>query len=119
MKQAEQIAEYVAGVIEIVGVAILAVGAVVVLIQFLLEMAGVSGSKQEAYRRLRRNFGKAILLGLEFLVAGDIISTITIQPTYQSVGVLGLVVLIRTFLSFSLEVELNGRWPWQSKKSKG
>jgi uncharacterized membrane protein len=61
------------------------------------------------------------LLGLEFLVAGDIIGTVAVEPTFKSLGVLGLIVIIRTFLSFSLEVEINGRWPWQNallKKEK-
>jgi uncharacterized membrane protein len=59
--------------------------------------------------------GRAILLGLEFLVGGDIIRTVAVSPTFTSVGVLALIVLVRTFLSFSLEVELDGRWPWQGK----
>jgi uncharacterized membrane protein len=67
----------------------------------------------EAYRRFRLNLGRAILLGLEFLVAADIIRTVSEQPTLRGVLVLGLIVLIRTFLSFTLTVELEGRWPWQ------
>jgi hypothetical protein len=59
-----------------------------------------------------------ILLGLEFLIAGDIIGTVAISPTFQSVGVLALIVLVRTFLSFSLEVELEGRWPWQAGRDR-
>jgi uncharacterized membrane protein len=66
-----------------------------------------------AYARYRHLLGRAILLGLEFLVAADIIRTVTSTPTLQSVIVLGLVVLIRTFLSFTLELETEGRWPWQ------
>ena len=67
----------------------------------------------EAYRRFRLNLGRAILLGLEFLVAADIIRTVSEEPTLRGVLVLGLIVLIRTFLSFTLTVELEGRWPWQ------
>ena len=59
--------------------------------------------------------GKAILLGLEFLVAADIIRTVAVEPTFTSVGVLAIVVAVRTFLSFTLDVELQGRWPWQSR----
>jgi len=70
-----------------------------------------------AYSDLRRDLGKAILVGLELLVAADIISSVAINPTFATVGVLGLIVLIRTFLSWSLEVEVNGRWPWQSSRS--
>ena len=59
------------------------------------------------------SLGRSILLGLEFLVAADIIRTVAVQPSLQNVAVLGLIVLIRTFLSFSLEVEIDGRWPWR------
>lgn len=66
-------------------------------------------------RQLRQSIGQGVLLGLELLVAGDIIRTVVVGPTFTSVGVLAVIVLIRTFLSFSLEVELTGRWPWQSR----
>jgi Protein of unknown function (DUF1622) len=65
------------------------------------------------YRPVRTVFGRSILLGLEFLVAADIIRTIAVEPSLENVGVLGLIVLIRTFLSFSLEVEIDGVWPWR------
>ena len=65
------------------------------------------------YRRFRQQLGRSILLGLELLVAGDIIRTVATEPSLTSVAVLGIIVLIRTFLSFSLDVELTGRWPWQ------
>lgn len=67
-----------------------------------------------AYGNFRKSLGRAILLGLEFLVAGDIIGTVAVEPTFQNLGILGVIVLIRTFLSFSLEVEIKGRWPWQN-----
>jgi hypothetical protein len=70
-------------------------------------------SAEKAYRIVRTVFGRSILLGLEFLVAADIIRTVAVQPSLQNVAVLGLIVLIRTFLSFSLEVEIDGRWPWR------
>jgi uncharacterized membrane protein len=72
-----------------------------------------------SYRQLRHGIGQGVLLGLELLVAGDIIRTVVIAPTFTSVGVLAIIVLIRTFLSFSLEVELSGRWPWQSSSDAG
>ena len=59
--------------------------------------------------------GRSILLGLELLVAADIIRTVAVTPTFESVGVLAIIVLIRTFLSFSLELEITGRWPWQKQ----
>jgi uncharacterized membrane protein len=74
----------------------------------------VRADRQGTYTRFRRQLGRSILLGLELLVAADIIRTVAITPTLDSVLVLGLVVLIRTFLSFSLELEITGRWPWQS-----
>lgn len=67
------------------------------------------------YRVFRQHVGRAILLGLELLVAADIIRTVAVTPTLESVGVLAIIVAIRTFLSFSLEVELEGRLPWSPK----
>jgi len=67
------------------------------------------------YTRFRRVLGRAILLGLELLVAADIIKTVAVTPTLESVGVLAIIVLIRTFLSWSLELEISGRWPWQKR----
>ena len=69
------------------------------------------------YRRFRQQVGQTILLGLELLVAADIVRTVAAEPTLTSVAVLGIIVVIRTFLSFSLEVELTGRWPWQKNTS--
>jgi len=82
------------------------------LVRAALGLTGGQGL-EEAYRIVRTVFGRSILLGLEFLVAADIIRTVAVQPSLQNVAVLGLIVLIRTFLSFSLEVEIDGRWPWQ------
>ncbi|HEX2207719.1 MAG TPA: DUF1622 domain-containing protein [Longimicrobium sp.] len=72
-----------------------------------------AGAFGPAYKAYRRNLGRGILLGLEFLVIADIIGTVAIEPTFSNLGVLGLIVLIRTFLSFSLEVEIEGRLPWK------
>ncbi len=71
----------------------------------------------DRYRVFRQRLGRAILLGLELLVAADIIRTVAVTPTFTSAGVLGIIVAIRTFLSVSLEVELEGRLPWQPKKT--
>jgi uncharacterized membrane protein len=70
----------------------------------------------DTYRLFRRQLGRSILLGLELLVAADIIRTVAVTPTLRSVAVLGGIVLIRTFLSFSLELEITGRWPWQKSE---
>jgi uncharacterized membrane protein len=68
---------------------------------------------EEQYKELKIRLGKALLLGLEILVAADIIRTVALEATLQSVAILGLLVLIRTFLSWALAVEMEGRWPWQ------
>jgi len=96
---------------EILGVLVIAIGAAIALVRFALRMDGLAGS--ERISCLRSQLGRAILLGLELLVAADIINTVAIEPTLDSVLVLGAIVLIRTFLSWSLEVEIEGRWPWR------
>jgi uncharacterized membrane protein len=74
-----------------------------------------AGAGMDRYRAFRQQIGRAILLGLELLVAGDIIRTVAVSPTFASVGVLAAIVGVRTFLSFTLEAELTGRWPWQRR----
>ncbi len=101
-------------VVDLVGVAVIVVGIVVASAIFAAGLRGRPG--REAYRRYRQGVGRAILLGLEFLVAADIIRTVAVSPTFQSVGVLAAIVAIRTFLSMSLEVELEGRWPWDAQR---
>jgi uncharacterized membrane protein len=78
-----------------------------------------SGDAVRAYERYRANLGRGILLGLEILVGADIVATVTAPLTFRSVGLLGLIVLIRTFLSFSLEIEIEGRWPWRRRSVPG
>src|SRR5215471_5738576 len=102
--------ESIVRVVEFVGVALILAGATAATIRFVLRWT--TASLDVAYREYRQHLGRAILLGLEFLVAGDIINTVAVDPTFRSVGVLAGIVAIRTFLSFSLEVEIEGRWPW-------
>ena len=108
--------------VELVGKALDTLGVVaivcgVVLAGFLVARArGSHRPGQSGYQLFRQGVGRAILLGLEFLVAADIIRTVALSPTLRSASVLGIIVLIRTFLSFALEVELNGRWPWQARR---
>ena len=92
-------------------------GGIYVLVWFGIECLKHSDGdgRLEAYQHLRRRLGRVILLGLEFLVAADIIATVMIDQTLEAVVSLAMVVLVRTFLSWSLEVELEGRWPWQGK----
>ena len=72
-----------------------------------------------AYKRFKDKIGQSLLLGLEFLVAADIIRTVALSPTLYNIAVLGVLVLIRTFLSWSLVVEIEGRWPWQKREEAG
>ena len=99
-------------VIELIGVAIISIGALVTLVQFAVSTA--RGTKtEEAVGILRSNLGRAILVGLELLVAADIIHTVLVELTLESVAALAGIVIIRTLRSFSLEAEIDGQWPWQ------
>jgi uncharacterized membrane protein len=105
-----EVIEIIGKVLDVAGVAAIVVGALIagsIAIRTLLRHSG------PVYVPFRRFLGRSILLGLELLVAADIIRTVALAPTLQSVLVLGGIVLIRTFLSFSLELEITGRWPWQ------
>lgn len=104
-------------VIDVAGVAILVVGLSVALGAFLVRAARGDRSV-ESYRKLRRGTGRGILLGLEFLVASDIIRTVAGTPTFESVGILAAIVGVRTFLAFTLELEVSGRWPWQQSSAE-
>ncbi|MCC9070201.1 DUF1622 domain-containing protein [Flavobacterium sp. F-65] len=102
--------EYVAKGIEIAGILTIIVGTVLAMGKFIFTMQGVV---PRSYKILRQELGKGILLGLEILVAGDIIGTVVTEPTMDRVLSLAVIVLIRTFLSLSLEVEIEGKFPWQ------
>ena len=105
-------------IVVLVGKIIEGIGVLVVVLglAFATFRLVVNGRKAlEPYRQFRQDIGRGIILGLEFLVAADIIRTVAVTPTLNGVLVLGLIVLIRTFLSMALEVELEGRWPWQPK----
>lgn len=107
--------DYIGRGLEAVGVAIIVIGITVSLIALIRQLSR-DGSVQDAFAIGRKNIGRSILFGLEVLVAGDIVLTVTVTPTFTSVGVLAAIVLIRTFLSFTLEVEIDGRWPWQKER---
>jgi uncharacterized membrane protein len=106
-----EIVENTGKVLDGLGVAVIVVGVLVAVA--LTYRASRQKPPGATYRSFRQQLGRAILLGLELLVAADIIRTVAVQPTLRSASVLGIIVVIRTFLSFSLEVELEGRWPWQ------
>jgi uncharacterized membrane protein len=108
------LAEFCAALIEAIGVTIIAAGAVLALVNAVRRrLGGVDGER--VYDELRQGLGRGILIGLEFLVAADIIHTVAVELNLQTVGTLAIIVLIRTFLSFALEVEITGRWPWQDR----
>ena len=104
-------------IVETTGRAIDGVGVVVIVAGLVIATAllvvDARQAAADAYRFYRQRIGKAILLGLEFLVAADIIRTVAVSPSFRGVGILALIVAVRTFLSFTLEVELEGHWPWQ------
>jgi uncharacterized membrane protein len=115
-----EIMDLVARGFELLGVAIILAGLVVST--YRAARLGFRHREQEAYDAARATFGRSVLLGLEVLVAGDIIRTVAVDPTMENLLVLGLLVIIRTFLSWSLEVEIDGRWPWQAaaaEKARG
>jgi len=99
--------------IDVAGVAVIVSGAA---IAFVFTAVRLSRRESDVYRRFRQQLGQTILLGLELLVAGDIVRTVAGSPSLTSVAILAAIVLIRTFLSFSLEVEITGRWPWQKRE---
>jgi uncharacterized membrane protein len=103
--------------LEFLGVAVITIGVIVASIAYLKDLCRTSA--ETAYIRYRANLGRGILLGLEILIGADIIATIISPLTWDSVGLLGLVVIIRTFLSFSLEAEIDGEWPWKRKSREG
>lgn len=114
-----EVFEWASMVIEVLGAAIIVAGVIKVAItrgtiRYLFQL-GQPG----AYENYKHQLGKTLLLGLEFLVAADVVRTVALEPTLNNVAVLGLLVVIRTFLSWSLTVEIEGRWPWQARVDQG
>jgi uncharacterized membrane protein len=105
-----ELMESVGTAVDAAGVVIIVFGALLAGVRLLIRRQREPG---KTYLLYRQDLGRAILLGLEFLVAGDIIRTVVVAPTLENVVILGLIVLIRTFLSMALQLELEGRWPWQ------
>ena len=111
----DDVVDVVGRTVEAAGIAVITVGVLASLVRFgrvLIKRPSPAG----AYSSARRSIGRSILLGLELLVAGDIIRTVVVDPTFESVGVLAAIVAIRTFLSFTLGVEIPSRWPWQTDR---
>lgn len=113
MEEVKTYIGYTARIIEIVGVATIVLGVLISLFRFIFSLQNI---QPRNYRFLRKELGKSILLGLEILVAGDIIATVVTEPTLNRVIILGVIILIRTFLSLSIEVEIENRFPWQKQQ---
>ena len=108
--------ELVGGALDLIGVVVIAIGLLIAALRYVSGF--FSEAALNAYQKLRQDIGRAILLGLEILVAADIIRTVAVTPTLESVAILGGIVLIRTFLSLSMQVEIEGRFPWQPERAK-
>lgn len=112
----KELIEIAGEITEIVGVLLIIGGLLIASLRYVF--VGTSGALLR-YQRYRQDLGRAILLGLEVLVAADIVRTVVFTPTMSSVIALAMIVVIRTFLSWSLALELEGRWPWQGSEIKG
>ena len=104
----------VSDVMDALGVAVVSLGVLWGLFVFIKDL--ISQAADVAYKAFRIQIVRSLILGLEVLVAGDVIRTVAISPTLSSVAVLGAIVLIRCFLSWSLTLEIDGRWPWQAPR---
>ncbi|MEI2618335.1 MAG: DUF1622 domain-containing protein [Thermomicrobiales bacterium] len=113
-----KVVDYASIVIELLAVVIIVVAVVYGTVVFL-SARNAKAPRKEAYDQYRHTVGDGLLLGLEILVAGDVIRTVILDPTLESVAVLGALVVIRTFLTWSLVVEMEGHWPWRSKPEQG
>jgi len=109
-----EIIKAVSDVMDALGVAVVSIGVLWGLILFIKNL--VTQKSDDAYKVFRVQIVRSLILGLEVLVAGDVIRTVAISPTLMSVSVLGAIVLIRCFLSWSLTLEIDGRWPWQAPR---
>jgi uncharacterized membrane protein len=108
--------ETVSVVIEVYGVAVIALGVAYATVVAIAHLPGHDRSR--LYASYRGQLGQVLLLGLEILVAADIVRTVALEPSFQNVSVLGLLVLVRTFLSWSIVLEIEGRWPWQARHAE-
>ena len=113
----EHALEIIVLALEIAGIAAIVIGAMISLGIYARDL-GADKAHPACFHSLRANLGRSILLGLEFLVAADIIKTVAFELTLENVVLLGGIVLIRTFLSFSLQVEIDGQWPWRRRASE-
>jgi uncharacterized membrane protein len=116
MENYRELMDGIGRAVDSVGVLVIVVGAIFATGRFFVKRYA---QKNKSYRVYRQDLGRAILLGLEFLIAGDIIRTVVVAPTLENIVILGLIVLIRTFLSMALQLEVEGRWPWHRSEETG
>ena len=116
MKHYHEVATWIGLGVDAIGVLVIVVGTVVASARYVL---GRQATEARSYGAYRQELARAILLGLELLIAGDIIRTVAVQPTLESVAILGAIVLIRTFLNMTLQLEVEGHWPWQRAGKTG
>ena len=112
----QQVMDGVSKIIDSAGVVVIVVGAIYATCVFLWSLVRRDSRKLDTFRTYRETVGRSILLGLEFLIAGDIIRTVVVTPSFKNVGVLAILVMIRSLLSMELQVEIDGYWPWQRGK---
>ncbi len=112
--ESKEVVENIGIAVDLAGIGVIVVAMIIASVLYAIAL--LRDDAAQAYRTYRQRVGRGILLGLEFLVAADIIRTVAVEPTYRGVGVLAIIVAIRTFLSFTLELELEGRWPWQKER---
>lgn len=115
MEEIKKLIEWAATGLEVITVVTLVAGSLIALVRFIFHLNMKVG---DAYHRFKENLGKMLILSLEFLVAADIIKTIALEQTLNNVLILGLLVIIRTFLSWSTSVEIEGKWPWKAANSE-
>lgn len=108
----KKLVEIVAQSAEVAGIGVILAGIMIATVMFFVRWRR-NRAIIDDYRTYRQNIGRSILLGLEFLVAGDIIRSIAVPPSFESIGFLIAIILIRSFLAVELEMEIEGRWPWQ------
>ena len=117
MEDLNHILEIVGGIFEGAGVFVVVVGSLIAVGPYALKLVTNQAGLRD-FDDARQNLGRAILLGLEFLIAADLIDTVALKPSFENVAVLGLIVLVRSFLSTTLEMEIEGAWPWNRAKAR-
>lgn len=111
IEQFKTVVEAIGWTLEGVGVAVVVIGSAVALSRYLMELRLDDAGR--SYHHLRKRLGRSIIIGLEFLIAGDIIRTVVVEHSLQSLASLAIIIALRTFLSLTLFLEVEGRWPWQ------